>query len=91
MVTVEAASGNVVAQVPIAGAPDVVFFNPRRDRLYVAVGDPGVLQVIDTAARRMVETIPTGKGAKTLGFDAKREHVFAFLPATHAAAVFAEV
>jgi DNA-binding beta-propeller fold protein YncE len=91
MVTVEAASGHVVAQVPLAGAPDVVFFNSRRDRLYVAIGDPGVLRVIDAAAGRMVETIPTGKGAKTLGFDAEREHVFAFLPATHSATVFAEV
>ena len=90
-VTVEAASGRVVAQVPIAGSPDVVFYNPRRDRLYVAVGDPGVLQSIDVDAGRVVETIPTGKGAKTFGFDADREHVFAFLPAVHAAAVFAEV
>jgi hypothetical protein len=40
VVTVEAASGHVVAQVPIAGGPDVVFFNARRDRLYVAIGDP---------------------------------------------------
>ena len=90
MVIVEVRSGRVVAQVPIAGAPDVVFFNARRDRLYVAIGDPGVLQSIDTAAGRVVETITTGKGAKTFGFDAEREHVFAFLPATHAGAVFAE-
>ncbi len=91
MVTVEAASGRVVAQVPIAGPPDVVFYNPRRDRLYVAIGDPGVLQSIDVTVGRVVETIPTGKGAKTFGFDADREHVFAFLPAIHAAVVLAEV
>ncbi len=90
VVTVEVRSGHLVAQVPIAGAPDVVFFNARRDRLYVAIGDPGVLQSIDTTAGRVVETITTGKGAKTFGFDAGREHVFAFLPATHAAAMFAE-
>lgn len=90
IVTVEAESGRVVAQVPIAGAPDVLFFNPRRDRSYVAVGDPGVLQSIDTGAGRVVETIATGKGAHTFGFDAGREHVYAFVPETHAAAVFAE-
>jgi DNA-binding beta-propeller fold protein YncE len=90
VVTVEAATGRVVAEVPIAGAPDVVFFNPRRDRLYVAVGDPGVLQSIDTCAGRVVETLATGKGAHTFGFDAEREHVYAFLPESHTAAVFAE-
>ena len=90
LVIVEAASGRVVAQVPIAGAPDVVFFNPRRDHLYVAIGDPGVLQSIDVTARQVIETIVTGRGAKTLGFDAEREHVFAFVPGIHAAAVFAE-
>jgi DNA-binding beta-propeller fold protein YncE len=90
VVTVEAASGRVVAQVPIAGGPDVVFFNARRDRLYVAIGDPGALQSIDTTAARVAETINTEKGAHTLGFDAEREHVYVFLPGAHAAAVFAE-
>jgi DNA-binding beta-propeller fold protein YncE len=90
VVTVEAASGRVVREVPIAGAPDVVFFNPRRDRLYVAIGDPGVLQSIDTGAGRVVETLATGKGAHTFGFDAEREHVYALVPGSHAAAVFAE-
>jgi DNA-binding beta-propeller fold protein YncE len=90
VVTVEAESGRVVAQVPIAGAPDVAFFNPRRDRLYVAVGDPGVLQSIDTGAGRVVESIATGRGAHTFGFDAGREHVYALLPDAHAAAVLAE-
>ncbi len=90
VVTVEAATGRVVAQVPIAGVPDVVFFNARRDRLYVAVGKPGVLHAIDTAGGRVLETIPTSRGAKTLGFDPEREHVFAFLPEVHAAAAFAD-
>jgi DNA-binding beta-propeller fold protein YncE len=90
VVTVEAASGRVVSQVAIAGGPDVVFFNARRDHLYVAIGDPGVLQVIDTAKATVVETVHTGKDAHTLGFDAEREHVFAFLPGRQAAEVFAE-
>ena len=90
IVTVEAGSGRVVAQVTIAGAPDVLFFNPRRDHLYVAIGDPGVLQVIDTAVATVIETVPTGKDAHTLGFDREREHVYAFVPGSHSAAVFAE-
>src|SRR5262249_54243130 len=90
VVSVEAASGRSVARVPIAGPPDVVFFNPRRERLYVAIADPGVLQSIDTAAGRLLETIPTGRGAKTFGFDEEREHVYALVPEIHAAVVFAE-
>jgi len=62
VVAVEAPTGRIVAHVPTAGAPDVVFFNARRDRLYVAIGDPGVLQSIGTGAGRVVETIPTGIG-----------------------------
>jgi len=64
VVSVETASGRIVACVPIAGSPDVVFFNPRRERLYVAIAEPGVLQSIDTAAGRLLETIPTGRGAR---------------------------
>jgi DNA-binding beta-propeller fold protein YncE len=90
VVTVEAASGRVVSQVAIAGGPDVVFFNARRDHLYVAIGDPGVLQVIDTATAKVIETVSTGRDAHTIGFDPEREHVFAFVPGTHAATVFAE-
>jgi DNA-binding beta-propeller fold protein YncE len=90
VVSVEAASGRIVARVPIAGSPDVVFFNPRRERLYVAVPDPGVLQSIDTAAGHVLETISTGRGAKTFGFDDEREHVYALIPESHAAVVFAE-
>jgi DNA-binding beta-propeller fold protein YncE len=90
VVTVEATSGQVVAQVPISGGPDVVFFNARRDRVYVAIGDPGLLQSIDTTAACVVETITTEKGAHALGFDAEREHICAFIPGSHAARIFAE-
>ncbi len=90
VVTIEATSGRVVAQVPIAGGPDVVFFNPRRDRLYVAIGEPGVLQSIDTSVGRVVETIATEKGAHTCGFDAEREHIYALLPGAHAAVILGE-
>jgi hypothetical protein len=38
----------------------------------------------------VIETVPTGKDAHTLGFDPEREHVYAFVPGSHSAAVFAE-
>ncbi len=44
---IEAASGRTLGDVPLSGAPDVIFLNQRTRRLYVAIGDPGVIDVID--------------------------------------------
>jgi hypothetical protein len=43
--------------------------------------------VFDTETMRHVENFPTEAGAHTIGFDAGRNTVYAFLPATHRAAV----
>jgi DNA-binding beta-propeller fold protein YncE len=88
LVTIECQSGAVVDQIELAGAPDVVFFNPARERLYVAVGDPGVIEVLETTPLRRRELVTTGPGAHTLAFDPTGETVYAFLPATHRAAVY---
>jgi hypothetical protein len=70
------------------GAPDVVFLDAALGRLYVAIGDPGVIEVFDTMPLRRHETLPTEPGAHTLSFDAARHIVCAFLPGTHRAAVY---
>ena len=85
---IEAASGRVLGEVRLSGAPDVIFLNPRTGHLYVAIGDPGVIDVIDVAAMRTNEIVPTEKGAHTLALDRKRSKVYAFLPRSHRAAVF---
>ena len=59
-----------------------------RNRLYVAIGDPGVIEVFDTKPLRRQETIATELGAHTLSFDATRNIVCAFLPGSHRAAVY---
>jgi DNA-binding beta-propeller fold protein YncE len=61
-----------------------------RERLYVAIGDPGVIDVFDTKTSTRVETQATQKGAHTIGFDAARNKVYAFLPATHRAVVYVD-
>ena len=66
----------------------VVFFNAALSHLYVAIGDPGVIDVIDVAAWSHVETISTERGAHTIGLDASANRVYAFLPQTHRAAVY---
>lgn len=89
LVEVDADSGAVLRQVGLSGVPDVIFFNPMLTRLYVAVGDPGVIDVIDTTGLRRLQTVPTEAGAHTLALASNA--VYAFLPATHRAAVYADV
>ena len=90
LVEVDADSGQIVNAQTIGGVPDVVFFNAALRRLYVAIGDPGVIEVFDTAPLRRHETVATELGAHTLSFDATRNGVCAFLPATHRAAVYTD-
>jgi DNA-binding beta-propeller fold protein YncE len=91
LVEVEADTGTVLTAHPIAGVPDVVFFNAALARLYVAIGDPGVIEVFDTTPLRHAETVTTEEGAHTLSFDASRNIVCAFLPASHRAALYEDL
>ncbi len=88
LLEVDADRGAMLAREPIAGIPDVVLFNPRLQRLYVAIGDPGVIEVFDTSPLRRHETVATEAGAHTLSLDAGRSIVCAFLPGSHRAAVY---
>lgn len=90
LVTLDATSGKVLAQSELSGVPDVVFFNPARQHLYVAVGDPGVIDVFDTATMQRLGSVPSEKGAHTLAFAPAGDRVYAFLPRTHRAAVYQE-
>jgi DNA-binding beta-propeller fold protein YncE len=83
----DSSSGEVLGLLELSGAPDVVFLNGDGTRLYVAIGDPGVIDVIDTASWTRVETVVTEQGAHTLAFDQAADRVWAFLPRTHRAAV----
>jgi DNA-binding beta-propeller fold protein YncE len=88
LLEVHADSGTILGAEPIAGAPDVVFLNAARSRLYVAIGEPGVIDVFDTVPLRRHETIPTESGAHTLSFDGARHLICALLPASHRAAMY---
>ena len=90
LIAMEGDSGAMVGRLELSGAPDVVLLNPERSLLYVAIGDPGVIDVIDVTAWRRVETIPTERGAHTLALDASASCVYAFCPVSHRAQVFAE-
>ena len=68
----------------------MIFFNRALRHLYVAIGDPGVVDVFDTDEMMRLETIHTEPGAHTLGFDAERNKLYAFFAKTHRAAVYAD-
>ena len=90
LLAIEAASGDVLADVPLSGAPDVIFLHPQSGHLYVAIGDPGVIDVIDIGTMRREEVVTTEAGAHTLALNRKRNKVYAFLPQSHRAAVFVD-
>ena len=90
LVVLDSRSGNVLTQTELAGVPDVIFFNRGRGHLYVAIGDPGLIEVFETDQMRRLETVRTEAGAHTLGFDPSRNTIYAFLPRTHRALIYAD-
>jgi len=77
-----------MGHVKLSGPPDVIFFNAEFHELYVAIGDPGCIDVIDTNTIKKIETITTEPGAHTIGFSQELQKVYVFLPMSHRASVF---
>jgi DNA-binding beta-propeller fold protein YncE len=88
LVTLDAGSGKIIGQQPLSGAPDVVFFNRRRHQLYVAIGDPGVIDVFDTRTMKRLGSVMTEKGAHTTALEPAGDRIYAFLPSSHRAAIY---
>jgi DNA-binding beta-propeller fold protein YncE len=88
LITLDAESGKILSEQPLTGTPDVVFFNRVRQQLYVAVGNPGVIDVFDTTTMKSLGRVETEKGAHTLAFAPSGDRVYAFLPQTHRAAIY---
>jgi DNA-binding beta-propeller fold protein YncE len=88
LVTLDARSGKVLDEQPLSGVPDVVFFNHQRRHLYVAVGDPGVIDVFSTSPMKKLATIETEPGAHTTALSPAGDWLCAFLPRSHRAAIF---
>jgi YVTN family beta-propeller protein len=82
-------SFEVVADLSLSGPPDVIFLDQDLRRLYVAIGDPGLIEVFDVDRLEKVDAVTTEHGTHTIGLDPDGHRVYGFLPATHRAAVFA--
>ena len=88
LVTLDAGTGKVLNEGKLSGVPDVVWFNAKRRQLYVAVGDPGVVDVFDTTTMQSLGTVATEKGAHTTAFPPAGDSLVAFLPESHRAALY---
>jgi hypothetical protein len=64
LVELSSTTGEVTNVWPIAGPPDVTFFNPATGLVHVAIGEPGVVDSVDPRNGRIARTV-TGAGAHT--------------------------
>jgi|SRR5581483_737119 len=83
-------TGAVQGVVELSGEPDVIMHDRTLARLYIAVGDPGVVHVVDEHRLLMLETVPTETGAHTIGWNPGARTLYAFLPSSEGAAVFVD-
>jgi DNA-binding beta-propeller fold protein YncE len=91
VVTLDLATGQEQASVAIPGVPDAIWYNAPRQRLYVAIGEPGVVASVNTQTMTVEEQVRTEVGAHTTAFDGARQRLYVFLPQTCRAAVYEEV
>ena len=82
--------GETLASLPLPGVPDVVMYDSDRARLYVAVGDPGIVCSFDAERLEPLETIETDAGAHTTCWDPDGRCLYVFCPASRGAAVYEE-
>jgi hypothetical protein len=64
LVEMSSTSREITNVWPIAGPPDVTFFNPTTGLVHVAIGEPGLVESIDPRNGRGTRTV-TGAGAHT--------------------------
>jgi DNA-binding beta-propeller fold protein YncE len=88
LVVLDRDSGSVVEQLPLPGVPDVIMLDPELQRLYVAIGGPGVVCAFTSHPLEPLETVETEAGAHTCGWDADARSLYVFCPESGGAMVF---
>ena len=75
---VAADTGKLVDQIKIGDGADGVAYDPTRHLAFVPAGKSGTLSVISIRKGRakLVETVPTQRGARTLAIDVKGGRIF---------------
>jgi len=78
MMVLDSEKGNIVAQVPIGKRVDGVVFDPKLEMAISSNGE-GTMTVVKEISPnefKVVETVKTEVGARTIALDAKTHHVF---------------
>ena len=83
-------TGDLLATLPLPGLPDVVMLDPALRRVYVAIGDPGVVCSFDCDRLEPLEQVETEPGAHTCGWDPDGRCLYVFCPDRRGALVFEE-
>ena len=78
LTVLDADAGKVVAQLPIGEHVDATVFDPERRLVFSSNGDGTITVVHEEAAGkfRVVETIATARGAKTMAIDLKSKRLY---------------
>lgn len=88
VVVLDYRDGHELGRVGIAGEPDAIWFDGAADSIYVAIGTPGVVQVLDGTGMAVRETVATEEGSQTTALDARRRILYAFKPRSCAVAAY---
>jgi hypothetical protein len=80
LIVLDRDSGGYVGQLSLPGVPDVIMLDSALQRLYVAIGDPGVVCTFSSHPLEHLETVETEAGAHTCGWDADTRCLYVFCP-----------
>jgi DNA-binding beta-propeller fold protein YncE len=78
MIVVDATSGKIITTLPIGERVDGCGYDPGLARAYSSNGD-GTLTVVQEVTDnnfKVLENVPTQKGARTIAVDAKTHHIY---------------
>lgn len=76
MAVSDADSGKVIGTAPIGKGVDGVAFDPGKNYAYSSNGRDGTITVVRGTDFKVVETIPSARGARTIAVDEKTHHLF---------------
>jgi DNA-binding beta-propeller fold protein YncE len=88
LIALDLVTGQERGRAPLAGGPDAIWYNPKLRQVYVAISEPGVIDVVDIPTMKVIQSVPTETDAHTTAFDPVRQWLYVFLPAACRADVF---
>ncbi len=69
-------SGKIIATVPIGAGVDGAVADTKGELAFSSNGMDGTITVVNAKDGRVVETVPTARGARTIAFDESTHHLF---------------